>query len=356
MYYRSRESEPLYIVFQWGVNWNFVRKNFRLIKWLEYNATPQTFAENRSLKTSRYTWVCTVHLFLHLHLFWHLHFLGPFHNLNKLFFSCTKAATSSFHHQVSLCLEIPYTLTASLSMHSFKSFHMSSASLGLPTDIATLACTLCLKIPSVTASYFHTLHLFINFTLELTSFSFKSKTQISSLCCLMHSSCTTLTSLTSFLSLFLIKKKSITVLQALVSYKSSYSFLYISSLPPPPFYRPTPNHPHSYAPDAQTTSVCHASRHPPHSVYPKDCTNPHCTFYPSTTLHTSISQSFTLRTAGTTPTGYLGSMGFHVLGSLCVRTGSVWVSGGLLSPGKSRRDSSGSEFIPECDWLKTEYA
>ena len=31
--------------------------------------------------------------------------------------------------------------------------------------------------------------------------------------------------------------------------------------------------------------------HPPHSVYPKDCTNPHCTFYPSATLRTSISPS-----------------------------------------------------------------
>ena len=35
----------------------------------------------------------------------------------------------------------------------------------------------------------------------------------------------------------------------------------------PSFYRPTPNHPHSYAPDVQTTSICHVSPHPPHSVY-----------------------------------------------------------------------------------------
>ena len=45
----------------------------------------------------------------------------------------------------------------------------------------------------------------------------------------------------------------------------------------------------SYAPDAQTTSICHASPYRPHFVCPKDCTNPHCTFYPSATLHTSIS-------------------------------------------------------------------
>ena len=37
-----------------------------------------------------------------------------------------------------------------------------------------------------------------------------------------------------------------------------------------------PNHPHFHDPDAQTTSICHASPHPPHSVHPEDCTNPHC--------------------------------------------------------------------------------
>ena len=51
--------------------------------------------------------------------------------------------------------------------------------------------------------------------------------------------------------------------------KSSYSSPYISPLPPLYFYRLTPNHPHSYAPDAQATSICHASPHPPHSVYPR---------------------------------------------------------------------------------------
>ena len=36
------------------------------------------------------------------------------------------------------------------------------------------------------------------------------------------------------------------------------------------FYRPILNQPHSYAPDAQTTSICHASPHSPHSVHPED--------------------------------------------------------------------------------------
>ena len=71
--------------------------------------------------------------------------------------------------------------------------------------------------------------------------------------------------------------------------KFSYSSPYISPLPPPHFYRSIPNHPHSYAPDAQTTSICHASPDLPHSVYLEDCTNPHLAFYPSATLRTSIS-------------------------------------------------------------------
>ena len=37
--------------------------------------------------------------------------------------------------------------------------------------------------------------------------------------------------------------------------KSSYSSPYISPLPPPHFYRPTPNHPHSYAPDVFVWSI-----------------------------------------------------------------------------------------------------
>ena len=71
--------------------------------------------------------------------------------------------------------------------------------------------------------------------------------------------------------------------------KSSYSSPYISLLPPPPFYRPIPNHPHSHAPDAQTTPICHVSPYPPHSAHSEDCTNPHCASYPSATPRTSIS-------------------------------------------------------------------
>ena len=53
-----------------------------------------------------------------------------------------------------------------------------------------------------------------------------------------------------------------------------------------------------WIPDAQTTALCHASvasPHPTHFVYPIDCTNPHCAFYPSTTLNTFISLSFLSR-------------------------------------------------------------
>ena len=66
------------------------------------------------------------------------------------------------------------------------------------------------------------------------------------------------------------------------SLQVSYSSPYISPLPPPLFYRSILNHPHTYAPDAQTTSICHASPHPPHFFlcHPEDCTNPHCAFYP----------------------------------------------------------------------------
>ena len=39
-------------------------------------------------------------------------------------------------------------------------------------------------------------------------------------------------------------------------------FLPLPLTPPPPlFYKPIPNHPHSYAPDVRTTSICHASPH-----------------------------------------------------------------------------------------------
>ena len=73
--------------------------------------------------------------------------------------------------------------------------------------------------------------------------------------------------------------------------KSSFSSPYISPLAHPPFYRLIPSHPHSYAPDAQTTSICHASPHPPNSVHPEDCTNPNCISYPSATPRASISPS-----------------------------------------------------------------
>ena len=73
--------------------------------------------------------------------------------------------------------------------------------------------------------------------------------------------------------------------------KSFYSSPYISPLPPPLFYRPIPIHPHSYAPDAQTTSICNASPHQPHSAHPEDCTNPLCISSPSAIPHTSISPS-----------------------------------------------------------------
>ena len=46
-------------------------------------------------------------------------------------------------------------------------------------------------------------------------------------------------------------------------------------LPPPHFYRPTPNHLCSYVPHAQTTSIYHASPLLPRSEHPKDCTSPH---------------------------------------------------------------------------------
>ena len=67
---------------------------------------------------------------------------------------------------------------------------------------------------------------------------------------------------------------------------------YISPLPPPHFYRLTPNHLHSYAPDAYTVSILTTSA--TIGEYPKDCTNPHFAFYPSMTLLTSISPSYTL--------------------------------------------------------------
>ena len=75
--------------------------------------------------------------------------------------------------------------------------------------------------------------------------------------------------------------------------KSSFLYPHISPLPPPHFYRQTHNHPHSYVPHAQTTSIYPAS--PPHqrSVHPKDFINPHCISYSGhiATLCKSISPS-----------------------------------------------------------------
>ena len=52
-----------------------------------------------------------------------------------------------------------------------------------------------------------------------------------------------------------------------------HSFLpHKAPLSSPHFYRPAPSHPHSYAPDVLTTSICHVSSHSPHFVCPKDCT------------------------------------------------------------------------------------
>ena len=129
--------------------------------------------------------------------------------------------------------------------------------------------------------------------------------------------------------------------------KSSFSSPYISPLPPPPFYRPIPNHPHSYAPNAHfpnhlnlpclllllllllllhlithptkcytNSRVCapsektnseqvrlrlttssplltsaSSSHHIRHTLYTQKTTNLHCVSYPSATPRTSISPS-----------------------------------------------------------------
>ena len=51
--------------------------------------------------------------------------------------------------------------------------------------------------------------------------------------------------------------------------KSSYPYPYISPLPPPHFYRLTPNHLHSYFPHVQTTSIYHTSPPQLRSEHPK---------------------------------------------------------------------------------------
>ena len=65
------------------------------------------------------------------------------------------------------------------------------------------------------------------------------------------------------------------------------------SLPiPPPKPHPCPST--FLQADTQSStllrSICHASPHPPCSVYPKNCTNPRCAFYPSATLHNPTTQ------------------------------------------------------------------
>ena len=74
--------------------------------------------------------------------------------------------------------------------------------------------------------------------------------------------------------------------------------LHIPPQPPLHFYRTTQNHPHSNAPNVQTTSICHTSPHQPHSEHLEDCTTPYCAFCPSTTLHTSFSSSYVLLSPG----------------------------------------------------------
>ena len=56
--------------------------------------------------------------------------------------------------------------------------------------------------------------------------------------------------------------------------KSSCPYPHISPPPLPHFYRPTPNHLHSYIPHAQATSIYYTSLPQPHSEHPKDCTRP----------------------------------------------------------------------------------
>ena len=72
----------------------------------------------------------------------------------------------------------------------------------------------------------------------------------------------------------------------------SYPCPHISPLPPPHFYRPTPNHLRSYAPHAQIISIYHASPLLSRSENPKDCTRPHFSSYPDTLhIHLTIMRS-----------------------------------------------------------------
>ena len=101
----------------------------------------------------------------------------------------------------------------------------------------------------------------------------------------VHSGCKPSSSMSSFRLLHILSM-------------SSYPCPHISPLPPPHFYRPTPNHLRSYVPHAQTTSIYHASPLLPRSEHPKDCTSPHFTSYLSETHHTSISPSCALLSPG----------------------------------------------------------
>ena len=60
------------------------------------------------------------------------------------------------------------------------------------------------------------------------------------------------------------------------------------------------DHPHSYSPHAQTTSIYYVSPLQPCLEHPKDRTRPHFTSYPSETPHTSISPSYALLSPGST--------------------------------------------------------
>ena len=73
------------------------------------------------------------------------------------------------------------------------------------------------------------------------------------------------------------------------TFSPSLPALYSSPPPPPYFYRPTPNHLHSYVPNAQTISICHASPPQPRSEHPKNCTRLHFLSFRDTPHHTLCS-------------------------------------------------------------------
>ena len=107
-----------------------------------------------------------------------------------------------------------------------------------------------------------------------------------------HSACKP----SSFISSFTHSYQVYTCIHQVYTHSSLYP--HISPLPPPHFYRPTPNHLRSYVPHAQTTSIYHTPPLLPRSEYPKDCTSLHFASYPSGTHHTSISPSCALLSPG----------------------------------------------------------